>query len=124
MTAPPTWLAPDRRLRMRAGELANVKVEHLETFQDAAVLEDARPAPYAGSTEWHGHHGGTVVSIAWDWSGADDGDVRIVQAVSPRTNLQLLDAKGYDLPEAEAAAVLWRYIECRPWQQHVRAALK
>lgn len=97
----------------------NIVLVHLCTSIDADVLADAMGGCSAGTTEWTGHHDGQLVTIAWDWVRLQDGAVKPLKVVAPRTNLQLLDAKGYDLFDDVDA--LWGFIENQEWRDHVPA---
>ncbi len=121
---PPTPpLAPDRRIRLREEQLAELALTHLDSREDHDVKQDAPDAPYAGVTDWTAPVDGFIVSIAWDWFATHDGDVRALRGVAPRSNLQVIDAKGYDMPPPQEHQALWRLIDTMSWQQHVRAAL-
>lgn len=115
----PQMFSGDRRIRVRIASLADIDLSHLCTSYEADVLADAMEGCSAGTTEWTGRCDGQVVSIAWDWVRLQDGAVKPLKVVGPRTNLQLLDAKGYDL--GGDAHPLWNLIESQDWRQHVPA---
>lgn len=110
------WRVPERKI----GQL---RLRHLASAPDLAVLQQVRqlrlPARAAGITEWQGEEQGHPVSLGWDWMELQDGDVRTVMVLAPRTNIRLTDAKGYDVPEASAAPFLWDLIASLSWTQHV-----
>ena len=114
----------DYRVRVDAPALTRIVFDHLFTAQDAAVLDDCVPPIFpgqrAGSTEWQGQVGHIVVSLAWDWTEGPDGSLRVVRAVGPRSNLQLVDAQGYDM---DGDAALWTHIESLAWRPQVAAAM-
>jgi Domain of unknown function (DUF4902) len=115
----------DYLIRARHLALSSVEFRHLCTERDAAVLEDALPHAVnwlAGTTEWVGQIQGTVASLGWDWVRLDDGAVHALKVVAPRTNLQVIDPKGYDLSVSAAAAILWSVIDALPWQSEVALA--
>jgi hypothetical protein len=117
----------DHLIRARHQVLSGIEFQHLYTEQDAAVLEDAFDLPHAvnwiaGTTEWVGHIQGALASIGWDWVQLNDGAVHALKLVAPRTNLQVIDPKGYDLSTEDAAAILWSVVEALPWQSEVASA--
>jgi hypothetical protein len=118
----------DYYVRVQRVGLSRIVFEHLYTVQDALVLDDAAHdlgwrCCNAGTTEWHSWLGMAAVSISWDWAQFDDGEIRVSKAVPPRTNLRVVDPKGYDVVSAEAVADFWDCIETLPWQSHVQAAI-
>jgi hypothetical protein len=117
----------DYLIRARHQVLSGTEFQHLCTEQDATVLEDAFDLPpalnwIAGTTEWVAHIQGTVASIGWDWVQLHDGAVHALKEIAPRTNLQVIDPKGYDLCIEDAAVILWSVIEKLPWQSEVASA--
>jgi hypothetical protein len=119
----------DYYVRVPSHALSEIEFEHLYSEQDAAVLDDAAPGHgtrtrWAGSTEWQGVGSSAAVSLAWDWVVLTDGEVRVLSAVVPRTNVQVIDRKGYDLPESDAVPHLLDLIESLPWRDRVLQALQ
>jgi hypothetical protein len=117
----------DHLIRARHQVLSGIEFQHLYTEQDATVLEDAFDLPpsviwMAGTTEWVGDIRGAVASVGWDWVRLHDGAVHALKLVAPRTNLQVIDPKGYDLSIEDAAAILWSVIAALPWQSEVALA--
>jgi hypothetical protein len=98
--------------------------EHLYSVQDESMSADSPdPLLRCGITEWQGAFGGAVVSLAWDWALRPDGQVFQLRAVQPRTNLKLIDAKGYDVRDALEAPVFWARVEALDWTRMVLEAL-
>jgi hypothetical protein len=120
----PQMYSHDFLVRVNAPMLDRIVFDHLYTVQDAAVLEDCDPPIFpgqrAGTTEWQGQVGRIVVSLAWDWTEAVNGTLRPVRAVAPRTNIQLVDAQGYDII---GESLLWQRIDAMEWRLPVRGAL-
>ena len=114
----------DYLLRVAPRELDTIVLVHLCTVQDPGVLEDTawekRGLLRAGYTEWQGSFGGRAVSLAWDWVELSDGALHPLPAVPPRSNLRLLDPKGYDLDAAAECGALWARIEALPWRDAAR----
>ena len=117
----------DYRVRLPGSQVGRIVLEHLLTEQDGHVLELAFPGRRsrhrrAGLTEWEGQVDGCLVSVAWDWAELDDG--RLQRLPLPvRSNLMLLDERGYDLPSEASDRLLQRLIAGLPWQRELRAAL-
>jgi Domain of unknown function (DUF4902) len=118
----------DYYVRVQRAGLSGIVFEHLYTAPDTLVLDDAARelgwgCRNAGATEWHGRLGKAAVSISWDWAEFDDGEIRVFKAAAPRTNLRVVDSKGYDVVGAEAVAAFWGCIEALAWHPHVQAAV-
>lgn len=126
-TSVPQMHSHDYLLRLTRDELDSLVLSHLFTVDDPAVLADAGVGPAAGVrggyTEWQGTVGGHVVSLAWDWIQLADGAFQILPAVSPRTNVRLLDSKGYDSAPAEESDALWQYVARIDWRTPAAEAL-
>lgn len=127
--AVPQLYGPDLLVRLRPSQLKDILFEHLCTMQEHAVLLDARTlmgmkAIDGGVTEWQGQYGHRVVSLAWDWVMTADGAISALETVSPRSNLCLLDNKGYDMPETEGGICLVDHLRQIPWHAHVGKAVR
>lgn len=119
----------DYYVRLPSHALCHIEFEHLHSAHDEAVLDDAlqthgNDTQCAGSTEWHGQGASPAVSLAWDWVVQADGEIRLLSVVPPRTNVQVIDPKGYDLPQSQAVSHLLDLIETLPWRTKVLQALK
>jgi hypothetical protein len=117
----------DYLLRLTREELDGLALSHLYTVDEPAVLADAG-LPHAvgvrgGYTEWQGTLAGRVVSLAWDWVQLADGAFQPISAAAPRSNVRLLDGKGYDSARGAEAEVLWAFIARIDWQAEAAAAL-
>lgn len=125
--AHPQWHSHDQRVRVREAALVAIVFEHACSVQDFAVLADARrghgAVHSAGVTEWQARCAGRLVSLGWDWVRLDDGALRHAAEVAPRTNIMLIDGRGYDLAADECDAALWKLIEAMPWQATAAASL-
>jgi hypothetical protein len=123
----PQMYSHDYQVRVSAATLMGIAFDHLYTVQDAAVLDDAIAGRIAGRragfTEWQGVCGRTVVSLAWDWVELSDGFIRPLDSVAPRSNLKLIDARGYDLAADTTAASFWLRINALDWHGSVGKAL-
>lgn len=120
----------DFRVRMSAAALRELSFEHLETVADPSVLADYERGPgkpqalEAGFTEWQCRAGRVVLSLGWDWVLLQDGSMQMLHAVGPRSNIQLVDAQGYDLDQRANDQALWDAIESRPWKAEVALAAR
>lgn len=126
-TSVPQMHSHDYLVRLTRDELDCLVLSHLYTVDDPAVLADAAVGSAAGVrggyTEWQGTVGSRVVSLAWDWIQLADGALQALPAVSPRTNVRLLDAKGYDSAPAEESNAWWEYLARIDWRAPAAAAL-
>lgn len=109
----------DYYCRVPQRKAAELRLQHSISIVDASVLNEVRhlrlPGRTAGITEWQGLEQGYPISLGWDWMELQDGDIRPVMVIPPRTNVRLIDAQGYDVPEASAAPFLWALIASLPW---------
>lgn len=123
----PQVYSTDYYFRAAVRELAGLGLQHCLTVQDTAVLDDVHrlrlPGRRAGVTEWEGVCQGCPLSLGWDWAELEDGDIRAITLVAPRTNLMLIDEKGYDMADEPCAASLWAFIATLPWQLQVTRSL-
>lgn len=117
------------RARMRTVE--QVAFAHVQSDEDAGVLQDARDQfghepRAAGFTEWGGQIGGRHISLAWDWAADRDDRLWLIFRVRPRTNVRLICDKGYDLPlqPDTDGMLLFSLIESIPWRFAVAASLR
>ena len=117
----------DQRVRLREAALFAIVLEHLCSMQDFGVLDGSQPshraAHSAGITEWQGRWSGRPVSLGWDWLRLHDGALVPETTVGPRSNVMLIDARGYDMSPCDVDAALWRLIRALPWQAQVAGAL-
>ena len=110
----------DYRVRVTWAELKGLRLDHLCTVEDPSVFNDVPPGTRAvrmGVTEWQGAIHGQPVSLAWDWYETPEGTLHVIQAVAPRTNLMLIDSKGYDAPYAAVEDAMCRFVADFAWQQ-------
>jgi hypothetical protein len=120
----PQLHSPDLLVRLRLSQLDDILFELLYSSQEPEVLIDARHctggrAIDGGMTEWQGQHGLRVVSLGWDWAMLPDGSIKPLTAVGPRSNICLLDAKGYDMPAKALNGHLFDLIQRLAWQEHL-----
>ena len=119
----PQMYSRDYYCRVPQRKAAELRLRHCTSIVEASVLNEVRhlrlPARVAGITEWHGEEQGYPISLGWDWMELQDGDIRPVMVIPPRTNIRLIDGKGYDVSEASAAPFLWALIASLPWSGFV-----
>jgi hypothetical protein len=109
----------DYRVRVTGPELKALRLDHLCTLEDPKVFDDVPPGTRAvrtGVTEWHGAIHGQAVTMAWDWYEGPEGTLHFARAVPPRSNLMLIDGKGYDAPHAAVEAAICRFVSEFAWQ--------
>lgn len=119
----PQLFSHDYYFRIAERKLGAVRLAHSFTVEDPGVFHEVRmlclPARRAGITEWEGVLEGHPLSLGWDWMELDDGEIRPVMVLAPRTNIMVIDRRGYDIPEPSSAAFLWNFIATLPWKQAV-----
>jgi hypothetical protein len=118
----------DYYCRVPQRKACELRLQHATSSVEASVLNEVRhlrlPGRVAGITEWHGAEQGYPISLGWDWMELQDGDIRPVMVIPPRTNIRLIDAKGYDVPEASAAPFFWALIASLPWARFVSRSIQ
>lgn len=129
---PPRSLSPqlhsgDRKIRLSPRDLRGLVLTHLDSGGNAQQLPDAgttdRNCHRTGWTEWHGQVDGKPSSLAWDWVEVAPGCLQVDRTVPPRTNMHVIDAKGYDLGLEVSDQALFGWIDGFPWQDAVAGAL-
>jgi hypothetical protein len=114
--------------RLRVQDMLALDWQHQDTWLETDVQDDMLRscqlpiAQYSGITEWQASYKGQPISLGWDWFLGVDGQVHAYQAVPPRSNLQLLDAAGYDGDAGSHEYALWTLIGTLPWQAQVAMA--
>ncbi|MBC5767568.1 DUF4902 domain-containing protein [Ramlibacter albus] len=115
----------DRRVRLKTEPLRTIVFEHVCTLQDLSILDDSNhigePPVSAGMTEWQARFDGHLLSLSWDWMRTKDGTLIADTSVPPRSNLQPIDARGYDRTEHDTHAILWSVIGAMSWQPAARS---
>ncbi len=102
---------PDFAVRLREADFDKIPWQHSFSFADRGMLtESPWNSVIAGTSEWTGMLNGMMLSVGWDFYIAANGDVSCLQAVAPRSNIRLMDAKGYDEDDARTAAAIWRWL--------------
>lgn len=127
LVSPSAVHSHDYMVRLSRKDFEAVVLSHLFTADDPMVLADAKmpeaQGVRAGSTEWQGSFRGQAVSLAWDWLRLADGAMEPLAAVPPRTNVRVIDAKGYDLPADDEVEALWAWIALLEWRPEAQAAM-
>ena len=108
-------------VRVTAKQFLQLPWEHLFTTIDGVVLNDAPAnALIAGSTEWAAPFMNRKVSIGWDWYCTDFASAPVLlTAVRPRSNVMLLDAKGYDQSDDVASGMIFQCLAADFWHADV-----
>lgn len=105
---------------MTARDVERMKLEHLYT--EALDSLGGIPTRWAGLTEWVCRQDGATISLAWDWVRLDDGALVECFDCPVRSNVMILDDKGYDLGPEASAAMLQEKIRATAWQRDVAAS--
>lgn len=116
----PSILA-DGRVRLKVSELEATTFIHNFSFLDDQVHSEApKFSPAAGCTEWIGKFGSASISVGWDWYLDAHHQIQLLRAVAPRSNLCVIDPKGYDLEDEPATQLLFDFLKANFWHQTVR----
>lgn len=117
----------DYLVRVAPRMLWEIVFDHVCTVQDPAVLEDNAMASIdsrrTGYTEWQASWDGRTVSLGWDWVERADGDMLRAGAVAPRSNIRLIDPRGYDYRLDDELPAVCARIDSLAWQTKSRLAL-
>jgi hypothetical protein len=106
----------DMKVRMPLSAASAIAGGVIRLAADMDVMEDARKhlgqsVVAAGTGEWMGSIDDRVLTIGWDWIQADSGGPTPWIGGLPRSNVQFVDEKGYDLPSAINDAKVFELIE-------------
>lgn len=111
LPAGPQAHSPDGYLRLCANELAALD------WVLAYLAEDPRMnGMRCGAAEWCAFKDGQVFSLGWDWFQVDKRGACIDVHAGIRTNIQIRDRQGYDLPMPASQRHLVGAICRLPWQ--------
>lgn len=106
------WVTHDFQIRIRESDLEKLRWQHVTTFTLDGAAQDAPPnAIKAGATEWMANFQDKSLSIGWDWYLDDANQIHSMEVVAPRSNILIIDAKGYDCPAEESTAILLSFIK-------------
>lgn len=118
---------PDGYVRMRLAELQPIRFEHLFSYRDPALLAEllalGMPARLAGFTEWTSVST-PAVSLAWGWYVASRSRAVLLAPDGVRSNLMLIDARGYDLGPKRTSELLHAWLHSLPWRSDVAVAIR
>jgi hypothetical protein len=108
-------------VRVTGKQFLQLPWKHLFTTIDSVVLNDApENALVAGSTEWTAHFLTRKVSIGWDWYCTDFSAAPVLlTTVRPRSNVMLLDGKGYDQSDDVASEMIFQCLASDFWHADV-----
>ncbi|MDF3035271.1 MAG: hypothetical protein K0S28_545 [Paucimonas sp.] len=117
----------DGYIRMNYSALSALPLDHLLTFSDEDFLLELYmqgiPAASAGFSEWK-TDASTAVSLGMGWY-VDASTGHILLAPEPiRSNLMLIDRKGYDLGMPQTSSLLRNWLQSFNWQAQISAAVE
>jgi len=120
-------MSPDGYLRMRFVDLCGLTFVHLFSSYDETLLDALHTegvcAATAGISEWKSETD-PEVSLGWDWF-VDSSSGRLLPVrKGVRSNLMLLDAKGYDLGPGATACLCAAWLGVFEWQPTVAGAVR
>jgi hypothetical protein len=116
----------DGYVRMNYSALNALSLDHLVTFSDSEFLMELYmqgiPAATAGFSEWKTSTS-NAVSLGMSWY-VDLSTKRILLAPEPiRSNVMLIDRKGYDLGMPQTSRLLRNWLNLFNWQDQVSPVL-
>ena len=121
----------DSYIRLQLPALACESFVHKFSYADESFLEElndqALGVSDAGFTEWQSeclNGNGAVISLGFAWFRPAGNSPQLFVAEDPvRSNVMLLDAKGYDLGPQATANLLRSWLTQFPWQSEVAKTL-
>jgi|SRR5947207_2330294 len=118
-------LCPDGYIRTSLTVLASRDFKHVMSARDEDVLtellECCVPVSLAGWTEWVSTTE-PVVSLSWDWC-VEPNSQRLLRIEDVRSNLMLVDRRGYDVGMSRTARIVGMWLAVFDWQAIVREAV-
>lgn len=116
----------DYLIRVSSRALHRIPFQHICTVRDPAPRDGhalhARGTKRTGYTEWQAAWQGKVLSLGWDWIEHGPRCVLRSDSVAPRSNLRLVDARGYDFRPDDEIHYLCHRIDTLPWRPAVAGA--
>lgn len=106
-------------VRMKAADIDSAKLTHLYS----EVIRKSYGTQPTGITEWTGVFCQSLLSIAWDWILLNDGLYSIHAGSRIRTNILLVDGRGYDVDPDATEKVCVARIAALSWQEYLQAVL-
>ncbi|MES2951739.1 MAG: DUF4902 domain-containing protein [Pseudomonadota bacterium] len=119
-TQTPQTFSRDMYVRLKAADINAVRLTHLYS----EVTGKAYGKQPAGITEWTGIHGQGLLSIAWDWIFLNDGLFSVPRDSVIRTNVMLVDGKGYDIDPTATDRACAAKIATLNWQNKLQQMLQ
>jgi len=116
----------DGYIRLSLKRLAMLHLVHVTSVCDnvllAELIADAIPARLAGYTEWTSETP-PFVSLGWDWYGGEISRRCLLITNDVRSNIMLLDGRGYDLGMHRTSHFIASWLAALDWQDAVLSAL-
>ena len=103
-------------VRLLASDIATLELTHLHS----EVTGRAYCTQPAGVTEWIGVHGQNMLTIAWDWLILNDGLFSMPSNTVIRTNIMLVDGRGYDTDPVTTDRAFALKIASLGWQDNLQ----
>jgi len=124
-TLPPA-ISHDGYIRLSLRHLDELPFIHLDSAFDPEILEELQartiPACHAGYSEWISNTD-PAISIGWSWFVHADSRRILPAPEAVRSNVMLVDARGYDLGPAETSMMFATWIATREWTPAVQDVL-
>jgi hypothetical protein len=118
--------SPDGYIRLRLASLNTLTFVHLFSESDAGFLHELQsqtvPAIAAGFSEWKTMTD-PVISIGWGWFIHEDSERMLLAPDGVRSNVMLIDARGYDLGSQRTSTLFGTWLSSFEWQSEVTMAL-
>jgi hypothetical protein len=120
-------MSPDGYIRLPLASISSLPLRHLFSEPDDGFLEELRmqtiPARAAGFSEWKSETS-PAISIGWGWFILGHSDRLLLAPDGVRSNVMLIDARGYDLGASATSRLFCSWLGAFDWQNVVSAALR
>lgn len=112
----------DGFLRVTLGRILELQFTHLMSdlvSDDTSPSVDGMHVLAAGFSEWY-CAGSRPISLGWDWViEADRQEMRLERMGLPRSNVMLIDRRGFDYGWIESLKVLETVVDALPWRKEI-----
>jgi len=119
-------LSPDGYVRMPLATLDALSFDHLFSQCDDEFLQElcaqTVPAAVAGFSEWKSRTD-PAISLGWGWFVHSRSQRVLLAPENVRSNVMLIDARGYDLGPVQTANLFRLWLDGLSWQDSVGTVL-
>ncbi|HYD80169.1 MAG TPA: DUF4902 domain-containing protein [Paucimonas sp.] len=116
----------DGYIRLSLRNLSEIPFVHLASDLDTGILEELQmqtvPAQTAGYSEWISNTT-PAISLGWSWFVHSDSRRLLPAPEAVRSNVMLIDARGYDLGPTATSFLFTTWLATHDWEHAVSEAV-